>query len=209
MTHSPSILIVDVETTGLDARTHEVVEFGFLLFRVQAGGHRTSVIDRYSGLRQPSHPIPSDVIRIHGLTDSVTQGHHLDDERIRHAFRNADVVVSHDAAFDYAFVSRSYPVSTWIPWLCSLRQSSWGQYGYSDKGLHALLQAHGISVPVQHRALADCESLFTLLCHPNALGQPYLWDLWQWAPKWLQERIFPLHETRTHGQTRQIPLPVR
>ena len=50
---------VDVETTGLDHRSDEVVELAIVLFAYdRSTGRILDIIDNYTGLRDPGRPIP-------------------------------------------------------------------------------------------------------------------------------------------------------
>ena len=61
---------VDVETTGLDPTTEEIVELSIMLFAYDKGnGKIFGVLEEYTGRREPSEPIPKEAYKIHGITD--------------------------------------------------------------------------------------------------------------------------------------------
>lgn len=59
-------VIVDTETTGLNARKDEIIEIGIVAFSFDAAGNIGDVTGIYGGLRQPSVAIPADITRLPG-----------------------------------------------------------------------------------------------------------------------------------------------
>jgi DNA polymerase-3 subunit epsilon len=57
--------VFDVETTGVDVATDEIVQLGFALFE------RGKPVVRRRGLCSPSKPIPAEASAIHGITDAM------------------------------------------------------------------------------------------------------------------------------------------
>ncbi len=174
-------LIVDVETTGLNPSKDEIVELAWILFTFcRTTGEILGIIDTYSGLREPTTPIPSPATAIHGITNAMVQGQTLDGPRIAWAFNQAECVIAHSAAFDQAFITRLDPSLPHKVWGCSLRQIPWTHYGYPSRRLHNLLQEHGLSdLGRAHRALNDCFALITLLRQRNGNGDYHLATLLQ------------------------------
>lgn len=169
---------IDVETTGLSPHTEEVVEFALILFafdRVQ----RTilGIIDQYVGLREPSKPIPSDAVRIHGITDDDVRGCCLDDERVEAMLARCEFLVAHNAPFDRGFVARLFPSTAKIPWMCSMRDVDWHGHGCRSRALQALLSAHGVGGSTAHRGLADAAGALRLLQQRGASGKMYFAEL--------------------------------
>src|SRR5690606_30982181 len=98
---------IDVETTGLDPATDEIVEFALVQFTFDRDtGTIVRTIGEYVGLRQPSKPIPKEASRIHGITDQDVKGCRLDDGRILRMLGECEFVVAHNARFDFGFVTR-------------------------------------------------------------------------------------------------------
>lgn len=165
---------VDVETTGLDPDTDEVVEFAISLFAFQPhSGEIVGIVDQYSGLRDPGRPIPSRASAIHGIGDADVKGKRLNDRLIRALVGQSEFLIAHNASFDRPFVERLYPEARDKIWLCSMNGVPWKRLGFPSKGLQNLLKAHGINPGRAHRGLDDVEAALALLSTTARDGTQY------------------------------------
>ena len=57
-------LVVDVETAGLDAACHEIIELAMMPFTYGLDGQIYAVGEPFHGLRQPAEPIPAEITSI-------------------------------------------------------------------------------------------------------------------------------------------------
>lgn len=170
--------LVDVETTGLDPRRHEVLELACILFAYdRETGAVTGILDEYAGFREPARPIPRQATAIHGITLAMVQGQRLDLDRIGALLARAEFIIAHNAAFDAGFVCPLCPEAAAKPWLCSMLGINWEQHGCGSRGLQHLLGAHGIRPEAAHRAGADCRAALALLARRGRHGQTYLREL--------------------------------
>lgn len=93
---------VDLETTGLDARTDAIVALAAIPF--VSGVPQEGLVT----LVQPGRPIPPASTAIHGITDDMVKGA----PHVRPALRamqeacGTDVLVGHGVAFDLAVIGR-------------------------------------------------------------------------------------------------------
>ncbi len=175
---------IDVETTGLNPASDEVVEFAICLFEFKRdSGEITNVIDQYIGLREPVKPIPSEVVKIHGITHEVVKGKRLDKAVIEAMVQRAEFLISHNAQFDYGFVSRLFDFCCNKPWLCSMRGIDWRSKGFSSMALQKLLRDHGIKVDKAHRAEHDVRAAIELLSKSDSNGRIYFSELLKYVHK--------------------------
>lgn len=170
--------IVDTETTGLDPRRHEVVELAIVLFAFDRHrGHVYGVVDEYSGLRESQRPITKAAQQVHGITQDDVRGCRIDGARVHALLSQAEFLVSHNAAFDCAFLARLFPMVLQKPWLCSMNGVAWYRRGHTSKSLAALLRDHGVPMTNAHRALDDARSTLVLLSLPGPEGEANLSEL--------------------------------
>jgi len=170
------VVVVDTETTGIDRRAR-LVEIGAL--RVRGG----VVVDQFQTLVDPEMRIPSEVIRVHGITDAMVKGAPHADAALAAflAWVAGASLVAHNAHFDRRIfaqeLTRIGRPAPGLPVFCTLRMARKGMPGHPGYGLGVLAKALNIQVTGAHRALADCRTTVGLLGHllrqhsRQALGQ--------------------------------------
>lgn len=170
--------VIDVETTGFSPVTDQLIELAITLFSYdRVSGRVLAVVGEYSGLREPSCPIPRCASAVHGITRRLVRGHRLDYRRIRVMLRQADFVVAHYAAFDRSFVERLMPSSRDMTWLCSRDDIDWWAKGFESRSLEDLAFGHDIENQEPHRAIGDVSTLLALLSYRPARRKSYLYKL--------------------------------
>ncbi len=146
------ILILDTETTGLDPKTHSVIEVAACLYSVADA----SPIDWASWLI--CHPT-NEAEEINRIPVSLlAQGHQAKDawDALEALAESADAIVAHRAEFDRGFVSSK--LRDMKPWICSKFDIEWPKGNLGDHLVHLAL-AHGVAVVSAHRAMADVDTL--------------------------------------------------
>lgn len=118
-------LVLDVETTGIDFASNEVIELGMLKFEYGPSGRIYRVLDTFNQLHQPSRPIPPEISRLTGITDDDVEGHRIDDKTVDAIAADAAVVIAHNASFDQQMCEPRWPVFREENWACSLNQIPW------------------------------------------------------------------------------------
>lgn len=88
--------IVDTETMGLHHAKDEVIEIGVVAFTYGDDGEIGDVVGVYSGLRQPSSPIPAEITRLTGITDGMVAGQEIDMAALDALIEPADLVIAHN-----------------------------------------------------------------------------------------------------------------
>ena len=155
-------LFVDVETTGLDARTDEIIELAMVRFAYDDLGQILGVGESFQGFRQPAIPIPAKVTALTGITDAMVAGHVIDASAVAAFASSATVVVAHNAAFDRRFLERFSDVFRTKPWACSMSQVDWASEGFEGTKLTYLASGAGFFYD-KHRAVNDCVAAIELL----------------------------------------------
>lgn len=179
-------LFVDVETTGLDVRTDEIIELAMVRFAYDEFGQILGIGECFQGFRQPTNPIPAEITALTGITDEMVAGHVIDPAAVAAFASSAAVVVAHNAAFDRQFLERFCDVFHTKPWACSMSQVDWAGEGFEGTKLTYLASGAGFFYD-KHRAVNDCVAAIELLTRvlPKS-GVPAWWRLIERArlPSW-------------------------
>lgn len=155
-------VILDVETTGLDHERDQIIELSMVKFEFSRDGRIYQVTGVFEELREPSIPIPPEVVKLTGIDMDMVAGRTIDPEAVVAFAASAAVVIAHNAAFDRRFVERSYDVFSTKAWACSLTQIDWKQEGFDGSQLGYLLAGCGLFHD-GHRASDDCHALLEIL----------------------------------------------
>lgn len=154
--------VIDVETTGLSAQHHRVLEIAVV---------RTDAVGRITGewSRRVDPEGPVGATHIHGITADDVRGAPKFGELIPHLnqWMQGTVLVAHNARFDAAFIRTEYSNAGWdLPWLptlCTLEASS---YYLPDMDRRRLADCCALArVPLRgaHSALGDARAAAGLL----------------------------------------------
>lgn len=155
-------MFLDVESTGLDLASSEIIELAILPFEYGSDGRIISVGEALHQFNEPADPIPSEVTAITGLTNELVTGHQLDIAAIESFVDHANIIVAHNAAFDRPLVERVSPIFAVKPWACTLSDVSWKDEGIEGRRLSDLLSSFQYFFKA-HRAINDCEAGVGLL----------------------------------------------
>lgn len=160
------VVVLDTETTGLDASKDRIIELALLRVDVDnATGMPVGAVQVYDGLEDPGRPIPKEVVAITGLTDADVQGQRLEEARVAELMDGVDLVIAHNAGFDRPFVEARLPQWSRLPWACSFADIDWKALGQGSAKLESLAQAKGWFYDA-HRAEIDCHALLAVLAAP-------------------------------------------
>jgi DNA polymerase III epsilon subunit family exonuclease len=158
-------VIVDLETTGLNADTHEIIELAALKVQRDPERHTT-----FTALVQPAHPVPSAITALTGITQAMLDHQGQPVSEVMAAFLDfvgEARVVFFNAPFDGAFLAKAAnrlgrtmdnPVS------CALDMARRAWPGLSSYKLSALAHRHGLDTRGHHRALTDCALTLPIYC---------------------------------------------
>jgi len=151
-------VVFDIETTGLNSHTNEIIEIGAV--KIKAG----RIVDRYSQLINPGRPIPYHITEITSITDEQVANEPKIDEVIGKFvdFIGDAVLVAHNAPFDIGFIKRDIKKYLNIDLQCSVIDTlqmardlfpDLKKYGLGD-----LNKTLGLALEKHHRAVDDSQA---------------------------------------------------
>jgi DNA polymerase III epsilon subunit family exonuclease len=161
----PHFVVFDLETTGLDASIHEIVEIGAIRVNRDSDVHQT-----LRALVRPKSVIPSKITELTGITNSMVA---RDGDSLEKAltdfldFAGDLPLVAFNAEFDMAFLRAAAldvfpdrPIKNQVA--CALKMSRRAWPGLKSYRLSYLAKMGGLSLADEHRALGDCRRTLTV-----------------------------------------------
>lgn len=148
-------VFLDVETTGLDPATEQVIELALVPFEFASDGRIFKVLEEYDGLRDPGRPIPPEITRLTGITDAMVAGKKIDEAKVSEIVQPAQLIIAHNAAFDRQFAEQLSPVFEKKAWACSMTEVPWREEGIEGAKLDYLAYCYRFFYDA-HRATGDC-----------------------------------------------------
>jgi DNA polymerase-3 subunit epsilon len=177
-------VVIDTETTGLDADTCKIIEVGLVAFEYDpVSGQPIRVLGTYGGLEDPGHPLSEEITELTGITDAMVVGQRIDDELVKSLVANANIVIAHNANFDRPFLENRLPVFATLPWGCSFADIDWTAEKLGSRKLDYIAYQMGFFFGA-HRAEEDCQALLEILARPLPVsGRPGLKSLLDRLPE--------------------------
>lgn len=158
-------VVIDFETTGLDATRDEIIEVAAVRFRYSDRDEITGVSYTFQSFNEPSTPIPAEVTELTGITDTMVAGHKIDATALERFVSDANIVIAHNSDFDRKFAERSWAFFEQKHWGCSMSEIDWQKLGFGGAKLTYLLADAGFFHGA-HRAIDDCQAVVELLARP-------------------------------------------
>jgi len=172
-------LLLDTETTGLDAKRDRIVEVAVILYDLKLASPIASFAALARGDSNAAEHINGIPVAL--LSEAFEQ------ERLWVAvcdlMAHADVILAHNSSFDKAFVEAAEGFRmTWdtsgkdpnhfqVPWVCTMNHIVWpGAAPASSKSLTALALSYGVTVHAAHRAMTDVDILARILSRVHERG---------------------------------------
>jgi DNA polymerase-3 subunit epsilon len=178
-------VVVDVESSGLDAINDSLIAVGALA--VVDGAIDLS--DSFETVLRQDAPSAVENIEIHGIGGSEQTGGEDPGEALAAflAFVGKDPLVAFHAPFDSTMLRRAIDLHLGIafrrPWLdlADIAPLVWPKYASRPSGLDDWLETFRIPVAFRHRAIADClataQLLLMALPAARAVGAPTAGEL--------------------------------
>ncbi|MCA9798896.1 MAG: 3'-5' exonuclease [Cyanobacteria bacterium HKST-UBA04] len=156
---SDPIIVLDLETTGLDHRCERIIEIGAV--RLEGG----QIVEEFSTLVKPDVPIRHSSFKVHGISDEmVADAPSIEDVLPKFLEFMGDLpFVAHNAIFDYSFLNEASK-RLYDERLKNHRVDTFEMYRVTfpeeqSHGLTSLLDRFGFEQPIKHRALEDAANL--------------------------------------------------
>lgn len=164
-----NFVVIDLETTGLDCHTCEIIEIGAV--KIKNG----VIIDELSMLVKPEGLVPEDVVELTGINNEMLAD--ASDITVGIAalkeFMEDYCPVAHNISFEGSFLQPYFGTLDWLDTI-DLARIFWpGQPSYS---LKEIIKVVGITNTNPHRALADAMASAELVL--AALEKLRGLDLW-------------------------------
>jgi DNA polymerase III subunit epsilon len=158
---------IDLETTGLDPKTDEIIEIGTLIVSFTNEQGFIAVEFEDNQLQQPSKPISEEITAITGITNEDVAGKAINWQDLAKELEQVNLVICHNAAFDRNFLELQTPaffsqLMQRTAFGCSARDVNWRTMGFEGAKLEYLNLKLGYFYD-GHRALVDCWATFNIL----------------------------------------------
>lgn len=164
ITQEPTIkvIICDVETTGLEVDSSEIIELAYIAIHVIVQtGEVVKIVKEFDQFQDSSQPLSSKIISLTGITQEMIKDKKINWQEVADDFASAEFIVSYNAKFDRPFIEKYLPNSS-NNWLCALTQIPWEEWGFTILKQEIIALNHGFYYSA-HRAIVDCQVLLTLL----------------------------------------------
>ena len=157
-----AFVVLDVETTGLNTHTDEIIEIGAVRFE------NGVEVAEFSELINPGRPLPEKIVEITGITPGMLRGQRTLKEAMPDfaKFCEGAVLVAHNAEFDMSFFRRAFPLigrKFDFTTLDTLALSRNLYPGFKNHKLGTLCKLMGVSLTNAHRAVHDARATAMVL----------------------------------------------
>lgn len=152
----PQFVVLDLETTGLNPLTDEIIEFGAILVTLGQNEHRG-----FQTLVRPSAKLPRRIIEITGITQQMVDASGID---IKEALRQfAEFIgdlplVTYNAEFDMGFIhaaARRNGIAIGNRYTCALKRCRRAWPELENHRLAYVSEVMNLDTANSHRAIGD------------------------------------------------------
>ncbi|WP_407701510.1 exonuclease domain-containing protein [Tsuneonella amylolytica] len=135
--------MLDVETTGLDAIRHSIVELCAARIAIDGKGAVVAIECIRVGLRHPGQPLSEAIREISGLNDEDLAGQSIDPDDLMSFLDTGAAVVAFNTGFDRPFVEGIAPEASPLRWGCPMHHIPWRALGFEPGSQGYLLCQSG------------------------------------------------------------------
>ena len=159
---SLSFVVVDTETTGLEAAANEIIEIAGL--KVEKG----EITDVFNALININQPLPREIVRLTGITDEMLLSGENKNSALRKfvAFIGGSPLMAHNTEFDLAFlnthINKELGFTLTNQSVCTLMLSRKLLGGLPSHRLGKVAEHFKIPTPLVHRAPGDVELAYQI-----------------------------------------------
>lgn len=154
------LLGIDLETTGLNPETDQIIEVGCILWDTSTH----VLLNTYSTLIK-GHSIPNEITDLTGITqESFEYGKDLQKiiTSLNTAISQADYLVAHNAEFEKSFLKPYFFNFDSMKWIDTKTDIPY-KPGKGNGTLSEIAMSHGVFNPMPHRALTDTLAMMQVL----------------------------------------------
>jgi DNA polymerase-3 subunit alpha (Gram-positive type) len=160
-----SYSIVDIETTGLNPGTDEIIEIGAIKIE------NREIKDIFNKLVRPEKQVPENITNLTGITQDMVAGEFPIKPVISQFvnFIGNTIIVAHNAEFDTSFLKNS--MKKWLNSdmdnliVCTVLISRDILPNLDNHKLHTVAKYFGLEVTNRHRAIGDAELTYQIWLH--------------------------------------------
>lgn len=157
-----SIVVFDLETTGLDHRRDFIIEIGAR--KITAG----KLSGEFATMVNPERELPAQVEKITGITQDMLEGQPIIRKVLPEFFDfiQGSLLVAHNAVFDMGFIrfhAGLMGIEFDWPAFCTLKMARELLPDLKRKNLDTLAEHYGLSFEARHRSIGDVKVTETVL----------------------------------------------
>ncbi|MFW3387833.1 UNVERIFIED_CONTAM: 3'-5' exonuclease [Kocuria sp. CPCC 205274] len=161
-----NIIILDIETTGLDPLQAEITEIG----AIKVNSVSLEVVGAFDKLIKIANPVPEKITELTGITSELlnTKGKNLKNVlKELSEFCGGYDIYAHNANFDKGFIRKAlddnkieYHQSDWVDTITIFKKTFPNRTTYK---LSSLIVDYKLADKEDHRALSDAQHLLSLI----------------------------------------------
>jgi CRISPR-associated protein Cas2 len=160
-TYPGNYVVLDLETSGLNPETDEIIEVGML--KIQ----ENKIIESFQSLIKPQHPVSNFIEKLTGITNESLKKDGKEIGKVLNSvkeFIDGNTLVGHNINFDIGFLNHAFITYGYnkIDNECYDTMKMYSNFlngKKASKKLANVANAFDINVDKEHRGLADCYTI--------------------------------------------------